>query len=93
MQPENVFGRYRIALVVSFLIDQCLHFDVCDRLYLQRAALRLASIVFRQRSINIARMRVMSFDQVGVITVHRAHKHSNRLLHYGIDPSGQSAGL
>ena len=88
MQPEDVFRRYRITLAVPFLIDQCLHFDVCDRLQLQRAALRLAGIVLRQRSIDIAWMGIVSFDQVGVITVHRTHKRTDRLLDYGIDPSG-----
>ena len=51
-----------------------LRFDVGEVKLLKRAAFGIGRKFMRERRVNVTRHGAMAFDEVGVITVHRAHQ-------------------
>lgn len=62
-------------------------------LELQVTAMRVAGIVRRQGTIDVARMGVVALDQVRVVAVHRAHEIGDRPPHDRMQLGRQFAGL
>ena len=52
-------------------VDPELHFDMRPCFQLQVAPYRIVAVIARQGPLDVDRMRVMAFDQIAVIAVHR----------------------
>jgi len=50
--------------------DQALHLDMGGALHLQRALGRITRVVLGQGSLDVDRVGVMPFDQIGIVAVH-----------------------
>ena len=64
VQPQNVLSRGGICLFLLILVNTLLNLDMGERFELQGSTPWLLGVVFRQRSIDVARMCVVPFDQV-----------------------------
>ena len=72
--PMNLADRSdrRRATFYAALVDPALHGDVRPCFKLQVALFGIAAVVVLHRTLDVDRVRVVPFDQVGVVAVHRA---------------------
>ncbi len=75
MQPADEDGRRRFGQAAGGVapVDLALKPDVRPRLHLKVATLAGCVDLIGQRALNLARRRVMPFDQVGIVAVHDPH--------------------
>src|SRR5216117_201559 len=62
------------------LFDFFLNFDMGQMLELQGALLWIAGKVSFESRLNIARSSLMPLNQIGIVTIHRAHEFNNTVL-------------
>ena len=72
---------------------QLLDMNVGDRFLLQFSLLRLGREVVGECTIDIARMRVMAFDEIGITAIHRTNEIANRVAQDGVDTTGKLVGF
>jgi hypothetical protein len=77
VQPQNIRKRRRKSGIIAALVDGLLNLDMRNRLKLQGAPSRFSGIVFAQRLVDVARMRVVALNQIRVVAVHRANQRSD----------------
>ena len=63
--------------------------NVRHRFLLEFAPLRFRRKVVDKRAINVSRMCIMPFDEVGVIAIHRTNQIANRVAENRVDTTGK----
>ena len=94
VQPAEKFSRADIAgrhrWQPGFHLR--LNFHVSDMLNLKRALSRVRGKILSNRRVDVSRPRAMSFDEVRVIAVHRAHQIRHHLPGDRVQRSTESFG-
>ncbi len=72
-------------------VDPSLHSDVRQRLLLKVALLGIGAVVVGSRPLDIDRVRIMPFDEVAVVAVHRTHQVSERARNW-LGEAGAKSG-
>ena len=86
MNFAKAFGRCRAAIKPAF-INPFLNVDMGAGFQLQIALFGIGAVICFQRPLDIDRVRIMAFDQVAVVTVHRSHEIRQR-AHNGVRQAG-----
>jgi hypothetical protein len=78
MQPRRISRGRRPGIGITPSIDQPLNVNMRDRFLLQVALLGFGRKVVGKSPVDVARMGVVTFDQIGVVAIHGADKVTDR---------------
>ena len=93
VQPLQVFDRGGCELRILARIDGALHLDMRPCLELEFTAVWILRVRAGERPLDVARMGVVSFDEVRVVAVHRPHQIADSVSDPAVQLPGESAGF
>ena len=70
VKPLDIRRRNRKFPEIFTMVNQSLDLDVRPCFALQNALLLVLRVIVLQRGINVARMRIMTLDQIRVVAIH-----------------------
>lgn len=85
MQPRRISRGRRPGIAITPSIDQPLNVDMRDRFLLQVTLLGFGRKVVDKCPVDVTRMGVVTFDQVGAIAIHGADKVTDRVQQDGMN--------
>ncbi|MFM0032600.1 hypothetical protein PQR70_41020 [Paraburkholderia madseniana] len=89
MQPRRISRGRRPRIGIAPSIDQPLNMDMRDRFLLQVTLLGFGRKVVGKCPVDVARMSVVTLDQIRVIAVHRTDEVTDRVSQDGMNSARQ----
>jgi hypothetical protein len=89
----DTFGSTCARAIQAAFVDPLLNRDMRFGFVLQIALVRVGTVVILERPLDIHRMRIVTFNKVGIVTIHGTHERGERREQTRREAATKTCGL